>query len=67
MTLSDTYLWRNAFSYASQTAYYLKNKDAVEAYLNHREELTESVKHRHEVIKPDLSRIHSHLLSQRNL
>ena len=57
-TLSDIY---------GAIAYYLKNKDAVEAYLNQREELAESVKQRLEAIQPDLSQIRSRLLSQRNL
>ena len=58
LTLSDTY---------GVIAYYLKNKDAVEEYLDKREELAESVKQRLESIQPDLSQIRSRLLSQRNL
>ena len=58
LTLSDTY---------GAIAYYLKNQDAVEAYLNQREKLAESVKQRLETIQPDLSQIRSRLLSQRNL
>ena len=58
LTLSDTY---------GAIAYYLKNKDAVEEYLDKREELAESVKQRLESTQPDLSQIRSRLLSQRNL
>ncbi len=58
LTLSDTY---------GAIAYYLKNKDSVEAYLNQREEFAESVKQRLQAIQPDLSQIRSRLLSQRNL
>ena len=58
LTLPDTY---------GAIAYYLNNQDAVEAYLNQREELTESVKQRIQNIQPDLSLIRSRLLSQRNL
>ena len=58
LTLSDTY---------GAIAYYLKNQDAVEEYLDKREELAESVKQRLEAIQPDLSQIRSRLLSQKNL
>ena len=58
LTLSDTY---------GAIAYYLKNKDEVEEYLDKREELAESVKQCLEAIQPDLSQIRSRLLSQRNL
>lgn len=58
LTLSDTY---------GAIAYYLKNRDAVEEYLDKREELAESVKERLEAIQPDLSQIRSRLLSQKNL
>ena len=57
LTLSDTY---------GAIAYYLRNKDAVEEYLNQREELAESVKQRLQSVQPDLSQIRSRLLSQRN-
>lgn len=57
LTLSDTY---------SAIAYYLKNRDEVEEYLDRREELAESVKQRIEAIQPDLNKIRSRLLSQRN-
>ena len=58
LTLSDTY---------GAIAYYLKNKDSVEAYLNQREEFAEFLKQRLQAIQPDLSQIRSRLLSQRNL
>ncbi len=58
LTLSDVY---------STIAYYLKNKDLIEAYLNQREELAESVKQRIQSVQPDLSQIRSRLLSQQNL
>ncbi len=48
-------------------AYYLKNKDSVEAYLNQREQLAESVRQRIEAIQPDLGQIRSRLLSQQDL
>lgn len=57
LTLADTY---------GVIAYYLKNKDSVEEYLNQREELVESVKQRIQAIQPDLSEIRSRLLSRRN-
>ena len=57
LTLSDTY---------GAIAYYLKNKDAVEKYLNQREELAKSVKQRLQSVQPDLSQIRSRLLFQRN-
>ena len=58
LTLSDTY---------GAIAFYLKNKDEVEEYLDKREELAEPVKQRLKAIQPDLSQIRSRLLSQRNL
>ena len=57
LTLADTY---------GAIAYYLKNKDSVEEYLNQREELAESVKRRIQAVQPDLSGIRSRLLSRRN-
>ena len=57
LTLADTY---------GAIAYYLKNKDSVEEYLNQREELAESVKRRIQAVQPDLSEIRSRLLSRRN-
>ena len=58
LALSDVY---------DAIAYYLKNQDSVEAYLNQREELAKSVKEHIQAIQPDLSQIRSRLLSQRNL
>ena len=52
LTLSDTY---------GAIAYYLKNKDTVEEYLQQREELAESVKQRLQSVQPDLSKIRSRL------
>ena len=57
LTLADTY---------GAIAYYLKNKDSVEEYLNQREELAESVKRRIQAVQPDLSEIRFRLLSRRN-
>ena len=57
LTLSDIY---------GAIAYYLKNQETVEEYLNQREELAESVKQSLEAIQPDLSQIRSRLLSQKN-
>ena len=57
LTLSDAY---------GAIAYYLKNKETVEEYLDKREELAESVKQRLQVIQPDLSQIRSRLLAQQN-
>ena len=58
LTLSDVY---------SAIAYYLKNKDLVEEYLQQREELAAYVKQRLQSVQPDLSQIRSRILSQRNL
>ena len=58
LTLSDTY---------GAIAYYLKNQDLVEEYLDKRDRLAESVKERLQAVQPDLSRIRSRLQSQRNL
>ena len=57
LTLADTY---------GAIAYYLKHQEAIEEYLDRREELAKSVKQRIEAIQPNLSQIHSRLLSQRN-
>ncbi|WP_424098319.1 DUF433 domain-containing protein [Moorena producens] len=46
--------------------YYLRHQDAVETYLNHREQLAESVQQRLSSIQPDLSSIRTRLLSQQN-
>ena len=64
LTLADTY--GAIAKLAEGIAYYLKNKDAVEGYLNQREELAESVKQRVQAIQPNLSGIRSRLLSRRN-
>ena len=57
LTLPDTY---------GAIAYYLKNQDSVEEYLNRREQLAESAKQRIQNIQPDLSPIRSCLLAQKN-
>ena len=57
LTLADAY---------GAIAYYLKNRDSVEEYLNQREELAESVKRRIQAVQPDMSQIRSRLLSQQN-
>ncbi|MBD2500783.1 DUF433 domain-containing protein [Anabaena azotica] len=57
LSLSDVY---NAI------AYYLRHQDAVEAYLNQREQLAQSVQQRLSTIQPDLSLIRNRLLSQQN-
>lgn len=46
--------------------YYLRHQDAVEAYLNQREQLAEAVQQRLSNIQPDLSGIRARLLSQRH-
>ena len=48
LTLADVY---------GAIAYYLRHQDSVEAYLNQREQLAESVKQRIDAIQPDLSHI----------
>ncbi|MBC1238398.1 DUF433 domain-containing protein [Nostoc sp. 2RC] len=53
LSLSDVY---------STIGYYLRHQNAVEAYLNHREQLAESVQQRLSNIQPDLSFIRSRLL-----
>ena len=57
LSLSDVY---------NTIGYYLRHKDAVEAYLSQREQLAESVQQRLSSIQPDLSFIRTRLLSQRN-
>jgi uncharacterized protein (DUF433 family) len=57
LSLSDVY---------NTIGYYLRHPDSVEAYLNHREQLAESVQQRLSSIQPDLSSIRGRLLSQRN-
>jgi uncharacterized protein (DUF433 family) len=58
LSLSDVY---------STIAYYLRHQDAVEAYLNRREQLAESVEQRLSSIQPDLTLIRSRLLAQQKL
>ncbi len=53
LSLSDVY---------STIGYYLRHQNAVEAYLNHREQLAESVQQHLSNIQPDLSFIRSRLL-----
>ncbi len=55
LSLSDVYL---------TIGYYLRDRDAVEAYLDRREQLAESVRQRLSSIQPDLSLIRSRLLGQ---
>ena len=57
LSLSDVY---------STIGYYLRHRDSVEAYLNHREHLAESIQQRLSSIQPDLSFIRARLLSQQN-
>ncbi|MEH2163684.1 MAG: DUF433 domain-containing protein [Nostoc sp.] len=55
LSLSDVYL---------TIGYYLRHRDAVEAYLDRREQLAESVHQRLANVQPDLSLIRSRLLTQ---
>lgn len=55
LSLSDVY---------STIAYYLRHQNAVETYLNHREQLAESVQQRLSNVQPDLNLIRSRLLAQ---
>ncbi|MGB7056921.1 MAG: DUF433 domain-containing protein [Geitlerinemataceae cyanobacterium] len=55
LSLSDAYL---------TVGYYLRYRDEVEAYLNRREQLAESVRQRLSSIQPELSLIRSRLLAQ---
>ena len=57
LSLSDVY---------NTIGYYLRHRDAVEAYLNQREGLADAVQQRLTDIQPDLSSIRARLLSQRN-
>jgi len=57
LSLSDVY---------NTIGYYLRHQDTVEAYLNQREELAQSVQQRLSSIQPDLSLIRQRLLSQQN-
>lgn len=56
LSLSDVY---------TTIGYYLRHQEAVEAYLNHREQLAESVHQRLLTVQPDLSLIRSRLLAQK--
>jgi hypothetical protein len=47
--------------------YYLRHQDAVEAYLERRDRLAQSVEQRLSGIQPDLSLIRTRLLSQQKL
>jgi uncharacterized protein (DUF433 family) len=55
LTLSDVY---------STIAYYLQHQEAIEAYLNQREQLAESVRQRLTAVQPDLSLIRERLLAR---
>jgi uncharacterized protein (DUF433 family) len=55
LSLSDVY---------NTIGYYLRHQDSVEAYLNQREELAESLRQRLSSIQPDLNLIRTRLLSQ---
>ena len=57
LSLSDVY---------STIGYYLKHQDAVENYLNQREQLAEVVQQRLTSIQPDLGSIRRRLLAQKN-
>ena len=56
VSLSDVY---------SAIGYYLRHQEAVETYLNYREQLADSVHQRLLGIQPDLSVIRSRLLAQK--
>ena len=66
-TIADNYSTLTLSDIYGAIAFYLKNKDAVDEYLQQREKLAESVKQRLETIQPDLSQIRYRLLSQQNL
>jgi uncharacterized protein (DUF433 family) len=57
LSLSDVY---------NTIGYYLRHKDAVEAYLKQREKLAESAQQKLSNIQPDLGLIRARLLSQQN-
>jgi uncharacterized protein (DUF433 family) len=57
LSLSDVY---------NTIGYYLRHQDAVDVYLNQREQLAESVQQRLSSIQPDLSSIRTRLLSQQH-
>ncbi|PSB33427.1 hypothetical protein C7B69_06540 [filamentous cyanobacterium Phorm 46] len=58
VSLSDVY---------SAIGYYLRHQETVEAYLNYREQLADSVRQRLLDIQPDLSVVRSRLLGKKNL
>jgi len=55
LALSDVY---------ATIGYYLRHQDAVQTYLNQREQLSESVRQRLSRVQPDLGLIRSRLLSE---
>ncbi len=55
LTLSDTY---------TTIAYYLRHKEAIEAYLIQREQLAEKVYQRIQDIQPDMNLLRSRLLAR---
>lgn len=57
LSLSDVY---------NTIGYYLRHQEAVETYLNQREQLVELVQQRLSNIQPDLSLIRTRLLAQQN-
>jgi uncharacterized protein (DUF433 family) len=57
LSLSDVY---------NTIGYYLRHQDTVEAYLNQREQIAESLQQRLSSVQPDLSLIRTRLLSQQN-
>lgn len=58
---------RRTGAYSSAIGYYLRHQETVEAYLNYREQLAESVRQRLLDIQPDLTVVRSRLLAQKNL
>lgn len=58
LSLSDVYLI---------VAYYLRHPEAIDAYIERREQQAESVRQKLSAIQPDLSLIRSRLLAQKNL
>lgn len=57
LSLSDVYL---------TIGYYLRHRNAVEAYLHQREQLAESVRQNLSSVQPNLSLIRSRLLAQQS-
>ena len=56
LSLSDVYL---------TIGYYLRHQEAIEAYLNRREQLAEVVRQKLSSVQPDMSLIRSRLLAQK--